>query len=94
MSFLDLILHLWGFVAPALFVALGMALVGSLVFAKKPFARGFVRRFCWQWAINCAAGSIVLLAGLVITGQDGRMLTYAALVVVVATTQWALTLKS
>ena len=38
------------------------------------------------WAV--AGSAVALLAGLVWTGRDGKMATYAALVAVVATTQW------
>ena len=34
------------------------------------------------------SGSLVLLTGLVIFGRDGKMLTYAALVVVLGTLAW------
>jgi hypothetical protein len=44
------------------------------------------------WWVQCAlvflAGVVVLLAGLVISGRDGMMLTYAALVAVCGTVQW------
>jgi hypothetical protein len=33
-------------------------------------------------------GTLVLLVGLVVFGRDGKMLTYLALVVAVATVQW------
>jgi hypothetical protein len=36
----------------------------------------------------CAACAAVVLAGLVITGRDGRMATYAAMVVACALTLW------
>ena len=38
----------------------------------------------------CAACVAVTLAGLVLSGRDGKMLTYAALVVACATCQWVL----
>jgi hypothetical protein len=36
----------------------------------------------------CAACAAVVLAGLVITGRDGRMATYAAMVLACAATLW------
>lgn len=36
----------------------------------------------------CAACAAVVLAGLLITGRDGRMLTYAAMVLACAATLW------
>jgi hypothetical protein len=35
----------------------------------------------------------VLVAGLVMTGNDGKMATYAALVLVCATLEWALQMR-
>ena len=43
-----------------------------------------------RWAILFAVGVAVLAAGLVLWGRDGKMLTYAALVVACATCQWVL----
>ncbi len=86
MNVIDLIWHLGGFIAPALFVALGVVLVAAVFTRKKASARGMG----WQVGINFAVGLAVLLAGLVLTGHDGRMLTYAALVVAVASSQWVL----
>ena len=42
-------------------------------------------------AIQFAVGTAALLAGLVIFGVDGKMLTYLALVLSCATSQWLLT---
>ena len=36
----------------------------------------------------CAAGAAVTLAGLVLLGRDGKMATYAAMVVACALTLW------
>lgn len=43
-----------------------------------------------NWAALGLSGSLVLLLGLPLTGQDGSMLTYALLVVVLASVQWLL----
>ncbi|HXD41147.1 MAG TPA: hypothetical protein VN649_11330 [Ramlibacter sp.] len=81
----DLILHLLGFVAPALAVALLVALAAPLVTPRTP---GF---YSWwaQAAINTIAGVAVSAAGLWHFGVDGKMATYAALVLAVASCQWA-----
>ena len=42
-----------------------------------------------QAAINSAVGVLVLLVGLWFFGRDGKMATYAALVTLVALSQWA-----
>ena len=39
-------------------------------------------------ALHSVLGSAVLLAGLWWLGHDGKMLTYAALVLVAASVQW------
>lgn len=83
MNVIDLILHVAGFMAPALFVALGVTLLARLFLKKKLSTRAIFRQF----AINFAVGLAVCVAGLVITGHDGRMWTYAALVLMVATSQ-------
>jgi cell division protein FtsZ len=43
--------------------------------------------------VNVTCGLAVLVGGLVMTGHDGKMATYAALVLVCATLEWALQLR-
>jgi len=82
---LDLTFHLLGFAAPAVAVALLVALGARLITPRQAAARSW-----WsQAAINFIVGALVLLAGLWHYGVDGKMATYAALVVAVATCQWA-----
>ena len=82
---LELTRHLLSFVAPALVVALLVALGARLVLPPS------ARPATWGRAVllNALAGIVVLTGGLWFFGRDGKMLTYAALVVVVATVQWA-----
>lgn len=81
---LDFAIHLLSFVAPALVVAVLMALLGRLVLPRPaPAAKWWV-----PVALNFLAGVLVLTGGLLFYGRDGKMATYAALVVVVATSQW------
>ena len=77
-------LHLLNFAAPALAVAV-LLVLASQVFMRK-LAKG--RSWLAPAAINFAVGCGVLAAGLVLLGRDGRMLTYAALVLACATSQW------
>ena len=66
--------------APALFVALGLVLATRLMgqfFRSKRSAAPPLRA---QVAIIFIVNSLILLAGLVVFGSDGKMLTYAALV--------------
>ncbi len=78
--------HLFNFAAPALFLALLLALGGRLLGPKGASALAWYA----QAAINSVVGCAVLLAGLWWLGRDGRMLTYAALVLVCASCQWLL----
>lgn len=84
MSALDLLIHLLNFAAPAFFVALVLALLFRLALHKRSATVSL-----WvQVAVTFAAGLVVLLAGLAWFGRDGRMATYAALVVVCGSAQW------
>ncbi len=78
-------IHLLSFLAPALAVALLVALAGRLILPRQ--SQGL---YWWgQAAINSVVGGLVLAAGLWYFGVDGKMATYAALVVAVASCQWA-----
>ena len=81
---IDLLIHLASFAAPALFVAALLALLGQFLVPKPAKPRVLA---CFI-AINFVAGLLVLLAGLWWFGNDGKMATYAALVAVMATSQW------
>lgn len=78
--------HLFNFAAPALFLALLLALGGRFLGPKGASALAWYA----QAAINSVVGCAVLLAGLWWLGRDGRMLTYAALVLACASCQWLL----
>jgi zinc transporter ZupT len=86
MGLLDLTMHLLNFVAPALALALVLPLGARLLVSKAASAQSWLAQF----AIDFAAGVAVLLGGLWWWGRDGKMATYTALVVVVASCQWAL----
>jgi len=81
---LDLSLHLLNFFAPAL--GLGL-LVPTL--AKAVWRQGLAgtpwRTLAWQCA---AVSALLLVAGLVITGHDGRMSTWGAVVLGCALVPW------
>ena len=82
--------HLLHFVGPAAGVALVLC-VGTLVFwSKRPVALSWPA----QLALNFIVGCAVLLLGLWSDGRDGKMLTYAALVLASATTQVLLSRRS
>jgi hypothetical protein len=81
---LDLSQHVLSFAAPALAVALLVALGGRWL-----LPRGTPRPAWWAlFAINFLAGLAALGAGLWYFGRDGKMASYAAMVLAVATAQW------
>jgi hypothetical protein len=84
MGLLDFTNHLLNFIAPALAVGFLCALFGCFG------ARSSGKRIAWwiQGAINCIVGVAVLLGGLIVWGQDGRLATYAALALACGTSQW------
>lgn len=78
--------HLLNFAAPALLLALGLAAAGRFIApGAGPLARWWV-----QVAVNFVIGCSVLLAGLVWFERDGKLATYAALVLACAACQWVL----
>lgn len=84
MDALDFLWHLLGFLAPAIAVAALMPLGARLV----PPRGGQKASWRASFAINLVVATGILLAGLWYFGRDGKMSTYAALVVAVATAQW------
>jgi branched-subunit amino acid transport protein len=86
MGLLDWTMHLLNFVAPALALALVLPLGARLLVSKAASAQSWLA----QIAIDFIAGVAVLLGGLWWWGRDGKMATYCALVVVMASCQWAL----
>lgn len=85
MDWLDLLTHLINFVAPAAGVGLLVASVGALR-RRGAGPRG------WTWpvqaTVNILMGTLALGAGLWGFGRDGKMLSYAALVLAVGLAQW------
>ena len=75
MGLLDTLNHLFSFLAPALAVAIVLALLGPLLMRKRHGAPALLA----QTAINFVAGAVALLAGLWFFGNDGKMATYAAM---------------
>lgn len=80
----DLFFHLIGFAAPAVAVA-ALVAFGARVVMPGPAA---TRSWWLQSAINSIVGVLTLAAGLWYFGVDGKMATYAALVLAVASCQW------
>ncbi len=82
----DLLNHLANFAAPALWMAVAMTFLARLLMKKVAVAPVLPA----QAAINFIVCLTVLVAGLWWGGRDGKMLTYAAMVLACATSQWAL----
>jgi hypothetical protein len=78
--------HLLNFAAPAFFLAVGMVLYARV------FRLNQASGFSWkaQIAINFIVGCAVLAAGMWWFGRDGKMASYAALVLSSALCQWVL----
>lgn len=72
--------HLFNFLAPAALLAVLLVLLSRLFFgffrSKRPFAQAWWAQAAIIFIVNMG----VLTAGLLLFGHDGKMLTYAALV--------------
>jgi hypothetical protein len=84
MTFIGLLGHLAGFLAPAVLVALVLCLVPRLRHA----GRQGRRRWTLDLGLLFLAGSVVLLGGLLFFGRDAKMATYTALVLVQGSLGW------
>jgi len=84
MSPLSVLNHVLNFAVPALAVAVLLVLASHVFMRKLAQARGWLAPI----AINSVVGCAVLVAGLVLSGRDGRMLTYTVLVLACAGSQW------
>jgi hypothetical protein len=84
MGLLDVLWHLANFFMPAL--ALGaLAAGGAKLLWRRELATVRWRRLA---GAACAACVVVTLGGLLLLGRDGKMATYACMVVVCALTLW------
>jgi phosphate/sulfate permease len=79
-------IHLLNFIAPALFMS-GLCSLMARVLERSGWPRS-----PWGWLtqtlVGAALGSGVLLAGLWWWGVDGKMASYALLVLCIGTAQW------
>jgi len=69
--------HLLNFVAPAWGVAVMLALAEAVFKRKRPSALSLFQAF----AMYFMAGVAVLMLGLAVLERDGKMLTYAAMAI-------------
>jgi hypothetical protein len=83
---IDFLVHLASFLAPAACLAVVLPPAARLLLRKGSSPQPF-----WLQALLVfGAGAAVLVAGLWGFGRDGRMATYAGLVLACGTTQWLL----
>ena len=80
---LDTLNHLFNFFAPALAVALVLALLGPFLIQKRSGAPVLIA----QAAINFVAGAAALLLGLWLFGNDGKMASYACMLLLCTAAQ-------
>ncbi len=81
---LDLLWHLLNLVAPAAGLGVIAASLAKLLWRRELAAVRWQRLAGW----GGAAALLALLGGLVISGRDGRMLTYGAMVLATALALW------
>ena len=84
MSPIDAIWHLANFFAPALGVGLLASMMTKLLWRRELKAVTWLRLIAWA----ALGGALVLVAGLVVFGQDGKMVTYGAMVPTCAGVLW------
>ena len=80
----DLLWHLLNLLAPGVSLGLVAGAAAKLVWRRELAAVAYRRLAAW----GAGASTAALLAGLVITGRDGRMATYAAMVAACAGALW------
>jgi len=81
---LDGIWHLGNFFLPPLALGALAAAMAKLLWRRELAAVAW-KRLAWPAAL---AGAVVVLAGLVVFGRDGKMATYAGMVCACALTLW------
>jgi hypothetical protein len=77
---LDALIHIGNFFLSALGVGLISAFLVKRLWRQDLAGVAFSRLAVWA----VSAGALVLIGGLVITGRDGRMVTYGAMVIACA----------
>jgi hypothetical protein len=81
---LDALWHLTNLFAPALSVGLMTALLAKLIWRRALSGQRWQRLALWA---VCAA-TVAWLGGLFVFGRDGKMASYAAMVLVCALSLW------
>lgn len=81
---LALINHTINLLAPAFWLALLLPWCGRWLMKSRRSAISVLAQFACQLVLGC----VVLVAGLVLQGRDGKMASYLILVVLMASCQW------
>lgn len=84
MGFFSALNHAWNFFLPALVLALLVPTLARLMWRHELKSRSWRRQVKWTALTN----AIVLVLGLILTGQDGAVATYAGLVLASAGVVW------
>ena len=84
LDFVDAAWHIVNFLAPAFATAVLSASLAKVLW------RSELRNIRWArlCAVGTAGASAALLTGLAVTGHDGRMGTYAGMIVLTAVSLW------
>ena len=82
--------HILNFFAPAAAVALLLVLMSRFFSRFSASKQPLAQSIFGQTAIIFIVNMLVLAAGLVLLGNDGKMATYAAMVLASAVCQWVL----
>ena len=81
---IDFSIHLLSFFAPSFAVAVLVSLASRVLLPRN----NQPKRWWLPVSLNFLAGAAALVGGLVLFGRDGKMLTYAAMLVAIASAQW------
>ena len=85
MNAFDALWHILHFTAPALAVAALLSLRGPFWGSKWRFSG-----FWWRFVLNTLVSVLALALGLWFLGKDAKMLSYMAMVLACASSQWCL----
>ena len=86
MNIFPALLHLIQFVLPAIFVGGLVALLAYRILRIS--AKRTLGKIVRQWLINSLSGIAALSIGLIAYTVDGKMMTYAFMLIACAVSQW------
>lgn len=84
MGFFNALNHIFNFFLPAVVLALLVPTLARLVWRTELKGKGWAKQVSWTAVVNAG----VLIGGLLFTGQDGAMVTYAGLMLTSAGVVW------